>query len=215
MREFGPNSVIRTMRKMGITTYIDPVPSLCVGSADLSVFEMVAAYNTFPGYGVYSTPMFVTKIEDREGNIISEFSEHRKVAVQAKAAYQMISMMQSVVDGGTGGRLRYAYGLRGQIAGKTGTTNDNSDGWFIGYTPKITAGVWVGAEDRYVHFTSTALGQGANMALPIWGIWMKKVLADGTLGISSSDAFSTAIGVSCKTPPRGREETKDLEEEYF
>ena len=215
MREFGPNSVIRTMRKMGITTYIDPVPSLCVGSADLSVFEMVAAYNTFPGYGVYSTPMFVTKIEDREGNIISEFSEHRKVAVQAKAAYQMISMMQSVVDGGTGGRLRYAYGLRGQIAGKTGTTNDNSDGWFIGYTPKITAGVWVGAEDRYVHFTSTALGQGANMALPIWGIWMKKVLADGTLGISSSDAFSTAIGVSCKTPPRQREETKELEEEYF
>ena len=127
----------------------------------------------------------------------------------------MISMMQSVIDAGTGGRLRYAYGLRGQIAGKTGTTNDNSDGWFIGYTPKITAGVWVGAEDRYVHFTSTALGQGANMALPIWGLWMKKVLADGTLGISATDTFSSTVAVGCSTPPRQREETKALEEEYF
>ena len=215
MREFGPDAVIRTMHKMGITSYVEPVVSLCVGSADLSVFEMVAAYNTFPGYGVYSSPMFVTKIEDREGNIISEFSEHRRAAISARAASAMISMMQSVVDGGTGGRLRYAYGLRGQIAGKTGTTNDNSDGWFIGYTPKITAGVWVGAEDRYVHFTSTALGQGANMALPIWGLWMKKVLADGTLGISATDTFSSAVGVGCSTPPRQREETKALEEEYF
>ena len=215
MREFGPNAMIRTMRKMGISTYVEPVPALCVGSADLSVFEMVAAYNTFPGYGVYATPMFVTKIEDREGNVIAEFTEHRRVAIQAKAAYQMISMMRSVVDGGTGGRLRYSFGLRGQIAGKTGTTNDNSDGWFIGYTPKITAGVWVGAEDRYVHFTSTALGQGANMALPIWGIWMKKVLADGTLGISAGDVFNTAVDITCSTPPRLREETKELEKEYF
>ncbi len=215
MREFGPDAVIRTMHKMGITSYVEPVVSLCVGSADLSVFEMVAAYNTFPGYGVYSSPMFVTKIEDREGNVISEFSEHRRAAISARAASAMISMMQSVIDAGTGGRLRYAYGLRGQIAGKTGTTNDNSDGWFIGYTPKITAGVWVGAEDRYVHFTSTALGQGANMALPIWGLWMKKVLADGTLGISATDTFSSTVAVGCSTPPRQREETKALEEEYF
>ena len=215
MREFGPDAMVRTMHKMGITSYVEAVPSLCVGSADLSVFEMVAAYNTFPGYGVYATPMFVTKIEDREGNVIAEFTEHRRVAIQTRAAYQMISMMRSVVDGGTGGRLRYTYGLRGQIGGKTGTTNDNSDGWFIGYTPKITAGVWVGAEDRYVHFTSTALGQGANMALPIWGIWMKKVLADGTLGITTDDAFNAGVDISCKAPPRQREQTKELENEYF
>ena len=215
MREFGPAAVVRTMHKMGINTHIEEVPSLCVGSADLSVFEMVAAYNTFPGYGVYASPMFVTKIEDREGNVVAEFTEHRKAAISTKAASQMISMMRSVVDGGTGGRLRYTYGLRGQIAGKTGTTNDNSDGWFIGYTPKITAGVWVGAEDRYVHFTSTALGQGANMALPIWGLWMKKVLADETLGISTSDSFSGSVDITCSTPPRMREQTKELENEYF
>ena len=214
MREFGPDAVVRTMHKMGITSYVEPVVSLCVGSADLSVFEMVAAYNTFPGYGVYSSPMFVTKIEDREGNVISEFTEHRRVAISSHAAYQMISIMRSVVDGGTGSRLR-GYGLKGQIGGKTGTTNDNSDGWFIGYTPKITAGVWVGAEDRYVHFTSTALGQGANMALPIWAIWMKKVLADESLGYSASDAFSTAVSVACSNPPKLREETKALEEQYF
>ena len=212
----GPEAMVSEMHKMGITSHIDPVVSLCVGSADLSVYEMVAAYNTFPSGGDYSTPIFVTRIEDREGNVLSQFSERKRAAISVKAAYQMIDMMRGVVDGGTGGRLRFRYGLKGQIAGKTGTTNDNSDGWFIAYTPRITAGVWVGAEDRYVHFTSTALGQGANMALPIWGLWMQKVLADGTLGISSSDAFvvpETAGSLSCTaTPPTGGQ---TLEEYYF
>jgi penicillin-binding protein 1A len=120
-----------------------------------------------------------------------------------------------VVDGGTGSRLRFRYGLSGAIAGKTGTTNDNSDGWFIGYTPTITAGVWVGAEDRYVHFSSTALGQGANMALPIWGIWMKKVLADGTLGISSNDAFPEGTNVSFCRGDEGESSAKDKLEDYY
>jgi len=129
--------------------------------------------------------------------------------------YQMIGMMRGVVDGGTGGRLRSRYGLRGQIAGKTGTTNDNSDGWFIGYTPTITAGVWVGAEDRYVHFTSTALGQGANMALPIWGIWMRKVLKDGTLGVSENDQFIIPEGVSTACNSQTTVDNSTLEDYYF
>ena len=127
----------------------------------------------------------------------------------------MIQMMRGVVDGGTGSRLRFRSGLSGAIAGKTGTTNDNSDGWFIGYTPTITAGVWVGAEDRYVHFSSTALGQGANMALPIWGLWMKKVLADGTLGISSNDAFPEGTNASFCTGEEGPSAKDKLEDYYF
>jgi penicillin-binding protein 1A len=138
--------------------------------------------------------------------------------VPEQADYAMIQMMKAVVDGGTGYRLRFRYGLTGEIAGKTGTTNDNSDGWFIGYTPSITAGVWVGAEDRYVHFNSTSLGQGANMALPIWGLWMKKVLADGTLGISASDTFPAGVSASFCHGTEGEnpeEDKSDLENFYF
>ena len=190
MKELGAPSMVSMMRKMGITGFIDPVASLCVGSADLSVYDMVTAYNTFPSGGTYTAPIFVTRIEDSEGNILGQFSERKREALSARATGEMIQMMRAVIDaGGTGARLRFRYGLKGEMGGKTGTTNDNSDGWFIGYTPTITAGVWVGAEDRYVHFASTSLGQGANMALPIWGLWMQKVLKDGTLGISENDVF--------------------------
>ena len=185
----GPEAMINLMHTMGITGHIDPVPSISVGAADLSIYEMVAAYNTFPSGGVYCEPLFVTRIEDNLGNVISEFTSGKRDALNENVAYTMVQMMQNVVNGGTAGRLRSTYGLRGQIAGKTGTTNDNSDGWFIGYTPSITAGAWVGCEDRQVHFQSTASGQGSNSALPIWGIWMRKVLKDGTLGINEADAF--------------------------
>ncbi|MBR1706823.1 MAG: transglycosylase domain-containing protein [Bacteroidales bacterium] len=219
MKQLGPAAMVEMMRKMGIGGPIDPVVSLCVGSADLSVYEMVAAYNTFPSGGVYAHPMFVTRIEDSDGNILGQFSVRRHEVLSERANNEMVSMMKSVVDGGTGARLRFRYGLKGEIAGKTGTTNDNSDGWFIGYTPAITAGVWVGAEDRYVHFNSTSLGQGANMALPIWGLWMKKVLADGTLGISASDTFPEGVaGPFCNsTAPDGSSapEKTDLENYYF
>jgi penicillin-binding protein 1A len=150
---------------------------------------MVAAYNTFPSQGVYTAPLFVTRIEDKDGNTLAEFSHRSKEAISRETAYLMINLMQGVVNQGTAARLRSKYQLKGQIAGKTGTTNDNSDGWFIGYTPTITAGVWVGGEDRQVHFQSLALGGGSNMALPIWGIFMKKVLQDGTLGVSDMDRF--------------------------
>ena len=153
--------------------------------------------------------------------MLGQFSDRKREALSLRATGAMIQMMRAVVEsGGTGARLRFRYGLKGEIAGKTGTTNDNSDGWFIGYTPTITAGVWVGAEDRYVHFTSTSLGQGANMALPIWGLWMQKVLKDGTLGISESDVFPESLkGNYCNGVRQSEEnpnpEISDLENYYF
>lgn len=195
MKMFGPYGMVNVMRKMGITSYVDAVPSLCVGTADISVCEMVTAYNTFPSEGMYTSPVFVTRIEDSTGNVVAEFSTRRSEAISVRTAYTMIDMMQGVVNSGTATRLRYKYGLKCDIAGKTGTTNDNSDGWFIGYTPKITAGAWVGAEDRNVHIQSGALGQGASAALPIVGIFLKKVIDDGTLGLTSSDKFVAPAGV--------------------
>jgi len=217
MKQLGPESMVSMMRKMGIGGFVDPVVSLCVGSADLCVYDMVTAYNTFPSGGTYTSPVFVTRIEDSDGNILGTFSDRKHEVLSQRATSEMISMMKGVVDYGTGIRLRLKYGLKGQIAGKTGTTNDNSDGWFIGYTPKITAGVWVGAEDRYVHFANNSLGQGANMALPIWGLWMKKVLADGTLGISEGDVFPESIGsYHCSSAEEDTTPDKsDLENYYF
>ncbi len=218
MKQLGPASMVSMMRKLGISGFIDPVASLCVGAADLSVFDMVTAYNTYPSGGTYTYPLFVSRIEDRDGNILGQFSGRKREALSQRATGAMIQMMRSVVDHGTGVRLRFKYGLKGEIAGKTGTTNDNSDGWFIGYTPKITAGVWVGAEDRYVHFSNNNLGQGANMALPIWGLWMKKVLKDGTLGISENDLFPEELkGNYCNGSQEAdaAPEKTELENYYF
>lgn len=221
MSQLGPEAMLGMMRAMGISSYVDAVPALCVGSADISVYEMVSAYNTFPSKGVYVTPLFVTRIEDNQGNVISEFTNRKREAISEETAYLMANLMQGVVNAGTGSRLRGTYALRGEIAGKTGTTNDNSDGWFIGYTPSLTAGIWVGAEDRQVHFQSLALGGGSNMALPIWGIFMKKVLKDGTLGISESDKFQAPAGMVLDLSCSGGDEDAAMkkaaaeEEEYF
>ena len=194
MGQFGPQAMARMMHKMGISSHVDEVYSLCVGPADLSPLEMVAAYNTFPSKGVYVTPLFVERIEDNQGNSLSEFSNIKREAISEKTAYLMVNLMEGVVNHGTGSRLRSVYSLKGEIAGKTGTTNDNSDGWFIGYTPSITAGVWVGGEDRQIHFGSLALGGGSNMALPIWGIFMRKCLAAGVL--DELDSFAAPSGVT-------------------
>lgn len=200
MKEYGPAAMIRQMRKLGISTYLPDAPSLCVGTPEIKVFDMVAAYNTFPSRGVYIAPYFVTRIEDDLGNVIGEFYPQKREAIGEDTAYLMANLMQGVVTGGTGVRLRYKYKLHGEIAGKTGTTNKNADGWFIGYTPTLTAGIWAGAENQNIHFQSTSLGGGANMALPIWGLFMQKVLADGTLGISASDKFTPSgkrVDLSC------------------
>ncbi len=194
MSQFGPQEMVGMARKLGIKSHLEPVYSLCVGSCDLPPFEMVAAYNTFPSRGVQIDPIFVTRIEDADGNVLANFTTRKTEAISENTAYLMVNLMEGVVREGTAGRLRGKYGLVGELAGKTGTTNDNSDGWFIGYTPRITAGIWVGAEDRQCHFESTALGQGSNMALPIWGIFMKKVYADNSLNITEQDTFVAPPG---------------------
>ena len=218
MKQYGPHAMADMMRKMGIGCHIDETYSLCVGSADIAVYDMVAAYNTFPSRGVYVTPIFVTRIEDNDGNVLGEFTNPKREAVSDYTAYLMANLMQGVVNSGTGVRLRAKYGLKGEIAGKTGTTNDQSDGWFIGYTPSLTAGVWVGAEDRQVHFESLSLGGGSNMALPIWGIFMKKVLADGNLGVYETDRFIAPPGVTLNLNCDGSDadaETKAEDDDSF
>ena len=220
MKQYGPEAMADMMRRMGIQSHVDEVPSLCVGPADLTLWDMVAAYNTFPSRGVYVTPLFVTRIEDRQGNVLSEFTNRKREAIAESTAYLMVNLMEGVVQGGTASRLRYRYNLTGEIAGKTGTTNDNSDGWFIGYTPTLVAGVWTGAEDRQVHFQSITYGQGAHMSLPTWGIFMKKVLADGTLGISADDRFVAPAGefsgLDCTGGDNDASEVyQSKEEEYY
>ena len=220
MKQYGPEAMADMMKRMGIQSHVDEVPSLCVGPADLTLWEMVAAYNTFPSRGVYVTPLFVIRIEDRQGNVLSEFTNRKREAIAESTAYLMVNLMEGVVQGGTASRLRYRYNLTGEIAGKTGTTNDNSDGWFIGYTPTLVAGVWTGAEDRQVHFQSITYGQGAHMSLPTWGIFMKKVLADGTLGISADDRFVAPAGefsgLDCTGGDNDASEVyQSKEEEYY
>ena len=219
MKQFGPEAMVEMMRKMGVGSYLDAVNPLCVGSADISVYEMVSAYNTFPSKGVYVEPIFVTRIEDSMGNVLGEFNNKKKEAISDYTAYLMANLMQGVVNSGTGVRLRSVYGLKGEIAGKTGTTNDQSDGWFIGYTPSLTAGVWVGAEDRQVHFESLSLGGGSNMALPIWGIFMQKVINDGTLGVYETDRFIKPMGVELNLDCDGSDAdamvSAQEEEDYF
>lgn len=189
MKQFGPKPVIEMARKMGITSQLDAVPAIALGAADISVYEMVGAYATFANKGVYTEPIYITRIEDKSGVVIKEFIPKKIEAISEETAYLMLNLMQGVVahGGGTGARLRTRYNLTNPIAGKTGTTQNNSDGWFMGVVPNLVAGCWVGAEDRAVRFRSTSLGQGANMALPIWALFFKKCYAIPELGISTSD----------------------------
>ena len=187
MNRFGPNAVIAQARRMGVESPIDAVPAICLGVCDLKLIEMVGGMSTFANQGVYIKPMFITRIEDKNGNVIQHFSPVETEAMSEVTAYKMVELMKGVVQSGTGVRLRSLYGFTNPIAGKTGTTQKNSDGYFMGITPDLTTGVWVGAEDRSVHFRSTALGQGSHTALPIWAIYMKKVYADRELNISKGD----------------------------
>ena len=181
MKQYGPQAMVEMMRKMGVGSFLDPVPPLCVGAANISLYEMVAAYNSFPSKGMYVRPIFVTRIEDNMGNVLATFSTVKKEAVSDRTAYLMANLMQGVVNGGTGYALRSRFGLTGAMAGTTGTTNDNADGWFIGYTPQLTAGAWAGFEDMQVHFAALANGGGSASALPIWGYFMQSVRKDPSL----------------------------------
>ncbi|MBP8034047.1 MAG: transglycosylase domain-containing protein [Bacteroidia bacterium] len=186
MKQFGPDAVINLVRRLGITAPIDAVPSIALGTPDISVFEMVAANATFANKGTYIQPTFITRIEDKNGKVLEEFFPTTDEVFSEEKAYAMIQLMRGVVDRGTGSRLRSRYNLRNEIAGKTGTTQNNADGWFMGLTPDLVAGCWVGGEERSVHFNSTNEGQGASMALPIWGKFFQKVYADPSLKVTKN-----------------------------
>ena len=187
MRRYSPLSVIRMTRNMGVKSSIDPVPSIALGSCDLSLYEMVGAMNTFANKGMYVKPLFITRIEDKNGNVIESFVPERKEAMSEETAYLMLELMKGVVESGTGIRLRLTYGYNNPVAGKTGTTQNQSDGWFMGIVPQLTTGVWTGCEDRSAHFRTITLGQGANMALPIWALYMQKVYDDPSLNFTKGD----------------------------
>ena len=188
MKQYGPHAVVNLVKRLGVTSQIPEVPSICLGTADISVFEMVAANSTFANKGTYIQPTFITRIEDKNGKVLEEFIPNSNEVFSEEKAYTIIQLMRGVVQEGTGSRLRGAkYKLNNQIAGKTGTTQHNADGWFIGLTPELAAGCWVGGEDRSIHFNSITEGQGASMALPIWGKFFVKVYADKTIKLSKTD----------------------------
>ena len=194
--ELSPGALVRTMQRFGITSRLDPVMSLCLGPADVSVREMVTAYTAFANKGMKVNPIFVTAITDSNNNIISEFTPQHEEVISEKAYYRILSMLMNVVNSGTGARLRHApYNITAQMGGKTGTTNYNADGWFMGFTPNLVAGAWVGGEERFIHFNNMGYGQGAAMALPIYGLFMKKVFADKSLSYSQSDNFVFPKGI--------------------
>jgi len=189
IKQVGINSFADFLEKCGVEAHIDKVPSLALGVPDVSLYEMMRAYSMFPTGGTNVMPLYITKIEDKDGNVLKSFVPTQKELINKYTAFKMVRMMQGVADFGTAKRLRYRYNLQGEIAGKTGTTNNQADAWFIGYTPQIMAGSWVGCDDRYLRFGSERLGQGAAAALPIWAYFMQRVYADKSLGISPEAKF--------------------------
>lgn len=227
----GPEPVIELIRKMGVDTEkIPPFPSIALGTPDISVFEMVGAYSTFANHGVYIEPVLIQRIEDKHGTVLFQNIPQTRDVISAEAAYVTVSLLEGVTQYGTGTRLRgtgrenlpvykaavtgYPYNFTNPIAGKTGTSQNNSDGWFMGMVPNLVTGVWVGGEDRSIHFNSTAYGQGATMALPIWGVYMKKCYEDPTLDVSK-DEFPKPEYVSIETDcSKWNKEMSQREEEF-
>lgn len=191
MSRLSPKALVRLLHEYGILNRdIVPSMSLCLGPCDISVSEMVGAYSAFPMKGVRRVPMYITRIEDSEGNIVAEFLPRVHEVISEESSYKMITLMRGVVDSGTGGRMRHRYKIYAPMGGKTGTTNMNSDGWFVGYTPSLTFGSWVGGEERDIHFAATALGQGSNSALPVAAYFLQKMYADGSLPYSQNENFN-------------------------
>lgn len=195
LKQFTPEAVAQMAHKMGITSFIDPVPSVFLGTAEITVKEMVAAYSIFANKGVYNSPLPVYRIEDKYGNVLQEFRPESREVITENTAYLMCNLLEGVVTGGTGVRLRYKYKLMNPMGGKTGTTQKHADGWFMGVTPDLVGGVWVGAEDRSIHFQNLANGQGASMALPIWAKFLLKAYADLRLKMSDRP-FDRPAGIN-------------------
>lgn len=195
MSRLSPYSLKRLIHSFGVRNQqIDPTVSLCLGPCEISVGEMVSAYTAFPNKGIRIAPLFVSRIEDSDGNILATFTADMNEVISQNSAYKMLDMLRAVVNGGTGGRVRSRYNITADMGAKTGTTNSNSDGWFMGFTPTLVSGCWVGGEDRDIHFDTMAFGQGASMALPIWAKYMNKVFADPELGYSQEDRFTFPSG---------------------
>lgn len=215
MKQYGPHAIVKFIEKLGIdVSDIEAVPAICLGTSDITVYEMVGAINTFANQGIHIKPQFLFRIEDKNGNLLEEFYPERNEALDEQAAWLTIQLMKGVTQG-TGGRLRSKYKFTWPVAGKTGTTQNNSDGWFIGTTPDITTGVWVGGEDRQIRFTSTALGQGANMALPIWALYMLKVYNDPALNYSKGDFKKPDAEINVETNCGEYNEVQRQENRYY
>ncbi|MBR6621672.1 MAG: transglycosylase domain-containing protein [Bacteroides sp.] len=200
MSKLSPYQLVRLIHSFGVKNQqIDPVVSLCLGPCEISVGEMVSAYTAFANKGIRTAPLFVSRIEDNEGNTIAEFAPHMEEVISEESVYKMLIMLRAVINEGTGGRVRRVYNITADMGGKTGTTNNNSDGWFMGFTPSLVSGAWVGGEERDIHFDNMRDGQGAEMALPIWGLYMQKVYADKSLGYLQTDTFAIPHGFDpCK-----------------
>ena len=215
LNQLSPDLFVKLLHDFGIQNQdIHPSLSLCLGPCDISVAEMVGAYSAFPQKGVRRTPLYVTRIEDSDGNVLAQFQSRVKEVISEESAYKMIIMMRGVIDGGTGQRMRNRYHITAPMGGKTGTTNDNSDGWFVGYTPRLCFGAWVGGDEHDIHFASMAYGQGANAALPISAYFLQKVFADKQLGYSQSEDFDIPASFNpCNTYISGEEEEEEEVEE--
>ena len=190
MSKLNPYALVRLIHSFGVLNKdIQPTVSLCLGPCEISVGEMVSAYTAFANRGIRTAPLFVSRIEDNEGNVIATFTPQVEEVISESSAYKMLVMLRAVINEGTGGRVRRLYGIQADMGGKTGTTNRNSDGWFMGFTPSLVSGCWVGGEERDIHFDTMRDGQGASMALPGWGLYMQKVYADKSLGYSQDEHF--------------------------
>lgn len=219
MSKLNPQQFVSMLHDFGINNpEIVPSMALCLGPCEVSVAEMVSAYTTFANKGIRSAPMFVSRIEDNEGNVITDFQPRLNEVINAESANRMLVLLKGVVDGGTGGRLRFRYHFTGDIGAKTGTTNRNADAWFMGFTPQLVSGCWVGGEDRDIHFDTMRMGQGATMALPIWAYYMKKVYADPSLPYDERVKFDLPEGYdgcsSGESSADGAEDALDIEEVY-
>ena len=222
MKQFNPQAMADMMHKLGITSPIDAVPSMFLGTSDVSLYEMVGAYGTYGNHGVYTKPYCVTRIEDRNGNVLARFSPDSHDAIDAKTAYLMINLMEAVVNEGTSARLRrnVDYGnITADVAGKTGTTQNQSDGWFMGITPELVTGVWTGGDLRSIHFEGLSAGQGASMALPVYGYYMNSLFRDHTLGYTQSSVFEAPPGfnvdMDCSKVMHEEKEDDSAEHDFF
>ncbi len=195
MSKLNPQAFVTLLHEYGIRNpEIHPSMSLCLGPCEITVGEMVSAYTAFVNHGIRAAHTFVTKIEDNEGNVIAQFQPRMNEVISNESANKMLYMLKAVVDGGTASRLRFRYNMKGELAGKTGTTNNNSDAWFMGLTPTLVSGVWVGGDDRDIHFDSMAMGQGATMALPVFAYFMQRVYKDKRLGYNEDAVFDMPAG---------------------